>query len=564
VRAVALPSYNVVPPGGFSAEGLFAVTGRATRHVDASTRTARALRRAVTRWFAVLGVPPALIVLAMSLALVPNWAAVGGVLAGGAMLLAAQVLGMRRVLQGVDRLDQERHGLREAYDRARLDALRDGLTGLGNHRAFQEELVEQVAIARSDDRPFALLYVDVDDLKKFNDAQGHASGDSLLVATARILTSNMRRGDRGFRIGGDEFAVVLTDCDLEDAVAIGRRILSSALAGGAVAHGADPFSMTIGVSAFPTPAGDRQQLIRQADAALYWGKRHGRTEVQAFDPARHGMAEDGRPLEELASAVSAVAANRRLTPVYQPIYDLATGQVAGYEGLVRPLPDAGFANAGALFVAAEAAGRTVELDLASLETVLAGAAGIDPSLYLSVNLSPRSVEAPAFTVFDLLSIARRYDIDSSRLVVELTEREEVEDLDRLRTGLAALRRHGVRIAADDVGAGNAGLRLLSEVTFDIMKIDLTLVRAGAASQSADAVLRALRGLARRQGQKIVAEGVETLEELGLVMDLGFDSVQGYLLQRPAAHLEAKPLDFDAFREVRTSDDAEPQPEQGAA
>jgi EAL domain-containing protein (putative c-di-GMP-specific phosphodiesterase class I) len=272
------------------------------------------------------------------------------------------------------------------------------------------------------------------------------------------------------------------------------------------------------------------------------------------------MAEDGRPLEELASAVSAVAANKRLTPVYQPIYDLATGEVAGYEGLVRPHPDAGFANAGALFVAAEAAGRTVELDLASLECVLAGARDIDPSLYLSVNLSPRSLEAPAFTAFDLLSIANRHDIAAERLVVELTEREEVEDLDRLRTGLSALRRHGVRIAADDVGAGNAGLRLLSEVAFDIMKIDLTLVRAGAASQSADAVLRALRGLARRQGQKIVAEGVETLEELALVMDLGIEYVQGYLLQRPAPHLDAKRLDFDTFREMR----GDPESDSGAA
>ena len=124
----------------------------------------------------------------------------------------------------------------------------------------------------------------------------------------------------------------------------------------------------------------------------------------------------------------------------------------------------------------------------------------------------------------------------------------------------------MRTAADDVGAGNAGLRLLSEVSFDIMKIDLTLVRAGAASESADAVLRALRGLARRQRQTIVAEGVETLEELALVMDLGFDMVQGYLLQRPAAHLSAKPLDFDAFRDVRDADvrGADPRAVSGAA
>ncbi len=483
---------------------------------------------------------------------------------GTALVVGSAWLGRQQVLLGVERLDQERHGLREAYDRARLDSLRDGLTGLGNHRAFQEELTEQVVVARSDDRPFALLYVDVDDLKKFNDARGHAAGDALLVATARILQSNMRRWDRGFRIGGDEFAVVLIDCDIDEAVAIGRRILSSALAGGAVAHGVDAFSMTIGVSAFPEPAADRQQLTHQADAALYWGKRHGRTEVQAFDPSRHGVADDWRPLEELAAAVSAVAANRSLTPVYQPLYDVRTGRVVGYEGLVRPDESAGFPNASALFVAAEAVGRTVELDLASLETVIAGAGALDESMYLSVNLSPRSLEAAAFSVYDVLSIARRHGIDATRLVVELTEREEVEDLERLRRALSALRRHGVRTAADDVGAGNAGLRLLSEVSFDIMKIDLTLVRAGAASESADAVLRALRGLARRQHQTIVAEGVETLEELAMAMDLGFDTVQGYLLQRPATHLGAKALDFDAFREVREGGTHDGVDEQGAA
>jgi len=538
------------------------VSRRPANHHDPSTRTARQLRRTVNRCFLLLGIPWLAFVAIVTIAVVPtSMPAALAMAAGTVLVVGAAWLGRREVLTGIARLDGERHGLREAYDRARLDSLRDGLTGLGNHRAFQEELSEQIAMARDDDRPFALLYIDVDDLKKLNDTHGHAAGDALLVAAARILTSNMRRSDRGFRIGGDEFALVLIDSDLEEAVAIGRRILSSALAGGAVAHGVDSFSVTIGVSAFPHPAADRQQLTHQADAALYWGKRHGRTEVQAFDPARHGVADDWRPLEELAAAVSNVAANRLLTPVYQPLYDVRSGKVVGYEGLVRPSPAAGFANASALFVAAEAAGRTVELDLASLETVIAGAHDLQESQYLSVNLSPRSLEAESFSVYDVLAIARRHGIDAGRLVVELTEREAVEDLGRLRTALAALRRHGVRTAADDVGAGNAGLRLLSEVKFDIMKIDLTLVRAGAASESADAVLRALRGLAQRQRQTIVAEGVETLEELAMVMDLGFDAVQGYLLQRPASHLAAKAADFDGFRAVRA---AEADPERGAA
>ncbi len=323
-------------------------------------------------------------------------------------------------------------------------------------------------------------------------------------------------------------------------------MLATALEGGKGSLGAAPFSVTIGVSAFPTLAGDRQQLIRQADAALYWGKRHGRTDVQVFDPTRHGMAEDGRSLEELASAVSRVAAGRLLTPVYQPIYNLRTGEAAGYEGLVRPTRDAGFANPSALFVAAETVGRTVELDRVSLETVLAGARGLGDRQYLSVNLSPRSLEAEAFSPYELLALARRHGIDPSRLVVELTEREAVEDMGRLREAMNALRRQGVRTAADDVGSGNAGLRLLSELPFDIVKIDLSLVRAGAAGGSAGAVLQALRDMAARRGQAIVAEGVETPGELEVVMGLGIDAAQGYLLQRPAPGMQAVALDLEAL------------------
>lgn len=514
------------------------------RSTDHSTRTARAIRRRAVLWFAFLSGPSIAAVTWMT-GLVSGSLQVAIVTAAVilAVMVVAGSLGLRSLLVQVERLDQERHGLREAFDRARLDSLRDGLTGLGNHRAFQEELDDQVLVARETERPFSLLYVDLDDLKTTNDTHGHAAGDALLKAASRILTANLRRSDRGFRIGGDEFAAVLVDCPPDEALATGRRILAAALNAGAGTFGVDAFSVTIGVSSFPKPAADRQQLLHQADAALYWGKRHGRTDVVLFDPTVHGMAEDKRPLDELAAAVSAVAASKLLRPVYQPLYSLRTGEVLGYEGLVRPKTDAGFPNASALFVAAESTGRTVELDLASLETVLAGASRLDPHCYLSVNLSPRSLEAEAFSPFEVLAIARRYGIEPERIVVELTEREAVEDMDRLRAALASLRRHGVRIAADDVGAGNAGLRLLTEVHFDILKIDLSLVRAGAASQSSDAVLRALRDLAGRRGQTIVAEGVETADQLTMVMGLGFDSAQGFLLQKPAAGLDARALDL---------------------
>ena len=507
------------------------------------------VRRIVLRWFALLAVP--WIVLVAGLAALSGSVvgpAVLGIAVAVAVVAALGLRGLREVLEAVDRLERERHGLREAYDRARLDSLRDGLTALGNHRAFQEALDHLIVDARASERRFALLYVDVDDLKKTNDTRGHASGDDLLRATARILEANMRRLDRGFRIGGDEFAVLLADCGVDEGLAIGRRILASALDGGSGTRGVPAFSVTVGVSAFPDPAADRRQLIHQADAALYWGKRHGRTEVQAYDPARHGIADDTRSLDELAAAVSRVASDRLLRPVYQPLYDLRTGRVLGYEGLVRLAPDAGFSGPGPLFVAAEATGRTVELDLAALEAVMVGARRLDERQYLSVNLSPRTLETEAFNPFEVLQLARRAGFDPTRLVVELTEREAVEDLARLRDALAALRRHGVRIAADDVGAGNAGLRLLSEVSFDILKVDLSLVRAGTTHESAEGVLRALRDLAARGGQRILAEGVETDGQLAAVMALGFDSAQGYLLGRPSPNLDAVAVNLRALCE----------------
>ncbi len=511
------------------------------RNYSAATN---AIRAGLVRWFAVVAV------LWIAVTTAVAWLLGSGPTPGLAvsMLLAALVaaasgLMLRRILGQISLVGLQQDELRSAFDRARLDALADGLTGLGNHRAFQEELELRVTTAEADATRFALMILDVDELKLVNELQGHAAGDALLRATGRIITAELRRQDRGFRIGGDEFAVVLRECDADEAVGIARRILASALSGGSGTLGVAPFSLTIGVSSMPGLAHDRKQLVHQADAALFWGKRHGRTDVQLFDPLHHGIAEDSRSLEELAAAVSRVAAGRLLAPVYQPIHCLRTGRVLGYEGLVRPKPGSGFADASALFVAAESTGHTVELDLASLDAVLSGARTLDPGLYLSVNLSPRSLESDGFKPHELLALARQRDIDPMRIVLELTEREAVEDLDRLRESLAMLRRHGVRIAADDVGAGNAGLRLLRELDFDIMKIDLSLIQAGARDDPSQAVLRALLELARRRGQMVVAEGVETPEQLVSVIELGLDAGQGYLLHRPGPTLDAGPLDL---------------------
>jgi diguanylate cyclase (GGDEF)-like protein len=447
------------------------------------------------------------------------------------------------IMRDVDALEVERHSLSDAYGRARHDALVDGLTGLGNHRAFQDELARQLGVAERLDQPLALLLIDVDDLKVVNDTRGHVGGDRLLEAVGRVIAAVLRKSDRAFRVGGDEFAVLLPDSDVETSLTVGRRILAAALSGGDPSAAIESFSVSVGVSAFPSPSVESHSLYRNADAALYWCKRHGRTSVVAFDPELHGAASDDRSVAELSDAVGTVLATRSLRPVYQPIFSMLTGRPVGFEGLVRPGDGAPFTDASSLFSAAEAADRTVELDLACLETVAAGARLPDSDTYLSVNLSPRTLESNLFHAGELRAIFQRHGIAPDRIVLELTEREQVEDLEQLRKNVDACRRIGMRLAADDVGAGNAGLRLLSEIHFDIVKIDLSLVQGGVVQDPSHAVLRALQELAAQWHASIVAEGVETGPQLTVVRSLGINAGQGYLLGRPASRIAEAPVDL---------------------
>jgi diguanylate cyclase (GGDEF)-like protein len=452
----------------------------------------------------------------------------------------------RPLLRDVRILDDENARLRELYGRARLDALLDGLTTLGNHRAFQEELARQLEHAGRTGSSIALLLIDVDDLKRVNDERGHASGDELLVSVGRTVTSSLRRNDRAFRVGGDEFAVILPGADIDTGLTAARRILAGALNGGDPTRPTEPYSLSIGVSASPSPSTKGALLYRHADAALYWCKRHGRTSAAAYDPGRHGVTPDERSMEDLSAAIETIVAKRLLTPVYQPIFSLQTGKPVGYEGLIRPTEGSPLVDASSLFAAAERADRTVEIDFACLEVVAEGAGELEEGVYLSVNLSPRTLESELFHPSDLTAMFERRGISPAQLVVELTEREEVQDLEGLRRNAAACRRAGIRLAADDVGAGNAGLRLLSEVQFDIVKIDLSLVQGGVLHDPSFAVLRALQELAARWRATVVAEGVETSDQLAAIRSIGIMAGQGYLLGRPQRQRAVPDLDIEGL------------------
>jgi diguanylate cyclase (GGDEF)-like protein len=456
------------------------------------------------------------------------------------------VLLARRILRPAAELEASRARLSELYEAARAAALRDHLTGLGNHRSFQEEFGRLLDQSVRYQVPAALLLFDIDEFKAVNDSLGHAVGDDLLAEVGRILRQSIRHADLAFRTGGDEFAVLMPHTNAAGAETLARRLLTTSLAERPGSRYPRPISFSAGVTASPEHGTGRLQLYAQADAALYWSKRHGRTLVSVYDPARDRSSLDAGMRAELSAAVEKVVAGRLLRPVYQPIVHLPTGRVLGYEGLVRPAPESGFPDPGSLFGAAETSGRVVELDLACLEVVTAGAAAIADPLLVSLNISPRSFESPDFSAGRLLAILRRQGIDPSRVLLELTEREELEDLERLQTALEACQKAGIRIAADDVGAGNAGLKLLSQIRFDVVKVDLSLIQGPVGYEPKVGVLSSLVSLAKRWGALVVAEGVETPEQLRTVRELSIEAAQGYLLGRPGPRTDIERVDVEAL------------------
>ncbi|MGO9177705.1 MAG: EAL domain-containing protein [Candidatus Limnocylindrales bacterium] len=468
------------------------------------------------------------------------------------LLLVVLALWMaHEVLQPAAELDRSHQELSRQFEVALHDALHDSLTGLGNHRAFHEELDRQMQISRRYGVPVALLLLDLDDFKHVNDSAGHAAGDAVLTSIGRFLDGHIRATDLAFRIGGDEFAVVMPHTDMDGGVVVARRMLGMALEPVATSALPKPVSFSAGVSAIPVPAESRAELYAQADAALIWCKRHGRTSVAAFDPTRHTL-DSQDAMATLSQSVAAVAAQRALRPVFQPVVELASGRVIGFEGLIRPAAGSGFADPGSMFVAAERCGRTVELDQACLEVIASAATAIPGDRSISLNLSPRTLEAPEFNAHALSRTLERLGLSLSRVVIELTEREAIDDMELLASNLQACRRAGMRIAADDVGSGNAGLRLLSQIHFDIVKIDLSLVQGGTARESSLAVLRSLVDLGKRWGSVVVAEGVETPDQLRVLRSLDVTSAQGYLLGRPSDDVQIESVDLDALMAPTTN------------
>ncbi len=406
-----------------------------------------------------------------------------------------------------------------AYDSARQrDVLReeaktDGLTGLLNHRGSQERL--RAALEHADGAPVSVVVLDLDHFKRVNDRYGHAEGDRVLAAAGRRLQSVVRETDAVGRLGGEEFVLVLPGMEAAEAREVAERARTAVAD---VRVGGNALDCSAGVASHPADATAAAELLAAADAALYAAKDGGRGQTRRY---RTHLARRPLPGEEREEVEALLRTPGAIVPVFQPVLELATGRVCGYEALSRlpsRPPDEWFAQA-------HRVGLGAELEAAALTAAFA-AAGRPAGTFLAVNVSPRALVSPALTE----ALPERLE----SVVIELTEHELFGGDETLRHSLAELRRRGARIALDDAGAGYAGLQELIRVAPDILKLDRSLVHGAHADPAKQALLEALISFASSTGSVVCGEGIEDLEDLRVLAELDATYAQGYALCRPAA------------------------------
>jgi diguanylate cyclase (GGDEF)-like protein len=415
---------------------------------------------------------------------------------------------------------------RAALQRAR----RDGLTDLDNHRAFQDELARAVEQASRYGASITLALLDIDDFKFENDRHGHQHGDRLLCELADLLREQ-RAADRAFRLGGDEFALMLAhtnECDADVPLERIRAAVQARLSG---------VTTSIGFSAAREDDREPSSLWGRADAALLEAKRRGGNAVVASDEVA-----DSVPVVtiEKVRAVRSLIDAGTVDVAFQPIWDLAGTRVLGYEALARPL-SAELSGPGEAFEIADSIGRGHELDAVCRRATLRAASELPKGALLFLNVSPQTLEHDGLAGDSLVLAARGAGYEPDRVVLEITERTDARK-ELLVPEAARLRRLGFKLALDDVGAGNAGLEMLSALPVDYIKIDRAVVANSVDDRGARAVMLGIMAFARESGAFVIAEGIETEAMLELARDpdprtdarpIGAHGAQGFLLGRPA-------------------------------
>ncbi len=404
----------------------------------------------------------------------------------------------------------------------------DSLTGLANRSLFRTRLQQALAdIAPG--RYVGLLYLDLDEFKSVNDTMGHPTGDQLLQAVTRRLLAQVRDTDIVARLGGDEFAIVLPCIRRpEDTTCLAERLIEAINAPFDLERTQITIGTSIGIAFAPQDGNDPDELLQHADLALYKAKLNGRGIFHTFQPE---MDAQIRARQAMEADLRQALALGQLVLHYQPMVDLRSGAVSGFEALIRWChPIRGLIPPSEFIPLAEKVGLIGTIGEFVLREACETATSWPDAIRLSVNLSPvqlRSPQLPAM-IEEILQLTR---LAPQRLELEVTETAILHDTEENLTALTALRDLGLRIALDDFGTGYSSLSYLSRFPFDRLKIDRSFVAELERRDDCLAIVRAISSLARQLNLKTTAEGVETEAQLTAVAAAGCREVQGYLFSR---------------------------------
>jgi len=438
---------------------------------------------------------------------------------------------------------------REAERHIRYLAHHDPLTSLPNRASFNAQLDQQVAAANATGHRLAVLYLDLDRFKEVNDLYGHASGDKVLQTVAASVTAVLAKGQTMARLGGDEFAVLIPGIASPTTAGVIAEQIQTALAKGLSDGAIDTIQTSIGIAVYPDDATDRETLLSHADTALYRAKSEGRNTFRFFEAEMGAAVRDRRQMEhDLRQAV----ARDEFRLVYQPQRDVTSGQMIGFEALLRwHHPSRGLVAPGVFIPVAEDSGAILQIGEWVLRNACREAASWTQPLAIAINVSALQIYSDNFVQL-VHTVLLETGLPPRRLELEITETALVRDLQRALNTLRQIKAMGVRIAMDDFGTGYSSLSNLRAFPFDKIKIDGSFVKSVNTNEQAATIVRAVLGLGRGLGLPVLAEGVETRAELQFLESEQCTEVQGYLLGRPS--------NIESFRAVTHGEAPNDEPE----
>ena len=431
--------------------------------------------------------------------------------------------------------------IRDISERKRLDAeivymaQHDVLTGLSNRAMFTVALEHTIARSLRDGTKFAVLYLDLDQFKDVNDTRGHLAGDRLLRIVAHRLQAGVRRKEDVSRFGGDEFAILLGDVQEPEQISGLANRLIDAVSSPIVIDGDEIYvGVSIGVSIYGEDAFDAETLLSHADIALYRAKAEGRQTHRFFSDA---MNEEVRSRVKLTNELRIAILNGQLFLVYQPQVRAEGGLIIGVEALVRwRHPDRGIILPNVFLPVAEGSGLIDALAYWVLhEACRQGRQWIDAGIApgtISVNLSTSEFRTPFALERRVFSVLAETGLPPSLLELEITENTLIGFSSEHEEVIKRLRSAGVRFSLDDFGTGYSSLSYLRRFSIDRIKIAQDFIADLATSPEAASIVKLILGLSRDFGNEVIAEGVETLEQLRLLQDLECSDVQGFYFSRP--------------------------------